>query len=136
LSAICQFAGSSATTHARLLRKIAASAILTPRGRECGGSDAGVSPQQVRPIWIVEGGNAVLPPTPFADPLLSYAIEPKSRGDEDKISTALQRIREEDPTIQFTRDPQTKELQLSGQGQLHIEVTVAKMKRRFGVDVN
>lgn len=75
-------------------------------------------------------------PTSFAEPLLSYAIEPKSRGDEDKISTALQRIREEDPTIQFTRDPQTKELLLSGQGQLHIEVTVAKMKRRFGVDVN
>jgi elongation factor G len=79
---------------------------------------------------------AVFPPIQFAEPLLSYAIEPKSRGDEDKISTALQRIREEDPTIQFTRDPQTKELLLSGQGQLHIEVTVAKMKRRFGVDVN
>ncbi len=75
-------------------------------------------------------------PTSFSEPLLSYAIEPKSRGDEDKISTALQRIREEDPTIQFSRDPQTKELLLSGQGQLHIEVTVAKMKRRFGVDVN
>ncbi|MGE3842580.1 MAG: elongation factor G [Vicinamibacterales bacterium] len=75
-------------------------------------------------------------PTSFAEALLSYAIEPKSRGDEDKISTALQRIREEDPTIQFTRDSQTKELLLSGQGQLHIEVTVAKMKRRFGVDVN
>jgi elongation factor G len=75
-------------------------------------------------------------PILFAEPLLSYAIEPKSRGDEDKISSALHRIREEDPTIQFTRDPQTKEQLLSGQGQLHIEVTVAKMKRRFGVDVN
>jgi elongation factor G len=78
----------------------------------------------------------VFPPITFAEPLLSYAIEPKSRGDEDKISTALQRLREEDPTIQYGRDPQTKELLLSGQGQLHIEVTVAKMKRRFGVDVN
>jgi elongation factor G len=75
-------------------------------------------------------------PIQFAQPLLSYAIEPKSRGDEDKISTALHRLQEEDPTIQFSRDPQTKELLLSGQGQLHIEVTVAKMKRRFGVDVN
>jgi elongation factor G len=76
------------------------------------------------------------PPITFAEPLLSYAIEPKSRGDEEKISSALHRLQEEDPTIQYTRDPQTKELLLSGQGQLHIEVTVAKLKRRFGVDVN
>jgi elongation factor G len=76
------------------------------------------------------------PPITFAEPLLSYAMEPKSRADEEKISTALHRLQEEDPTIQYTRDPQTKELLLSGQGQLHIEVTVAKLKRRFGVDVN
>jgi len=75
-------------------------------------------------------------PIAFADPVLSYAIEPKSRGDEEKISGALQRLREEDPTIQYARDPQTRQLLLSGQGQLHIEVTVAKLKRRFGVEVN
>ena len=67
--------------------------------------------------------------------MLSYAIEPKSRGDEDKISTAMHRLQEEDPTISYRRDPQTNELLLAGQGQLHIEVTVAKLKRRFGVDV-
>jgi elongation factor G len=78
----------------------------------------------------------VFAPIQFAEPLLSYAIEPKSRGDEDKISTSLARLMEEDPTIRYARDPQTKELLLSGQGQLHIEVTVAKLKRRFGVDVN
>jgi elongation factor G len=72
----------------------------------------------------------------FPEPVLSYAIEPKSRGDEDKISTAMHRLEEEDPSIRYSRDPQTKELLLSGQGQLHIEVTVAKLKRRFGVDVN
>ncbi len=72
----------------------------------------------------------------FPEPVLSYAIEPKSRGDEDKISTAMQRLREEDPSISYARDPQTHELLLSGQGQLHIEVTVAKLKRRFGVEVN
>lgn len=71
----------------------------------------------------------------FPEPLLSYAIEPKSRGDEDKISTSLHRLQEEDPTIHYSRDPQTKEALLSGQGQLHIEVTVAKLKRRFGVEV-
>jgi elongation factor G len=72
----------------------------------------------------------------FPEPVLAYAIEPKSRGDEDKISTAMQRLREEDPSISYARDPQTHELLLSGQGQLHIEVTVAKLKRRFGVEVN
>ena len=75
-------------------------------------------------------------PIAFADPVLSYAIEPKSRGDEEKISGALHRMREEDPTIHFTRDVQTRQLLLEGQGQVHIEVTVAKLKSRFGVDVN
>jgi elongation factor G len=75
-------------------------------------------------------------PINFPEPVLSYAIEPKSRGDEDKISTSMHRLEEEDPSIRYSRDPQTKELLLSGQGQLHIEVTVAKLKRRFGVDVN
>jgi elongation factor G len=73
---------------------------------------------------------------PFPEPALSYAIEPKSRGDEDKISTAMHRLEEEDPTIKYHRDPQTHELLLAGQGQMHIEVTVAKLKRRFGVEVN
>ena len=72
----------------------------------------------------------------FPEAVLSYAIEPKTRGDEDKISTSMQRLKEEDPGIGYTRDPQTHELLLAGQGQLHIEVTVAKLKRRFGVEVN
>jgi elongation factor G len=76
------------------------------------------------------------PAITFPEPVLGYAIEPKSRGDEDKIGQAMQRLREEDPSISYARDPQTHELLLSGQGQLHIEVTVAKLKRRFGVEVN
>ncbi len=72
----------------------------------------------------------------FPEPLLAYAIEPKSRGDEDKISTAMHRLEEEDGSIHYTRDAHTGELLLAGQGQLHIEVTVAKLKRRFGVEVN
>jgi len=78
----------------------------------------------------------VFPPIKFPEPVLAYAIEPKTRGDEDKISTSIHRLEEEDPTIHYSRDPQTKELLLAGQGQLHIEVTVAKLKRRFGVEVN
>jgi elongation factor G len=85
---------------------------------------------------LADKGSAAFKPMKFPEPVLSYAVEPKSRGDEDKISGALQRLQEEDPTIRSSRDPQTKELLLSGQGQLHIEVTVAKMKRRFGVEVN
>ena len=83
-----------------------------------------------------KGDSTVYPATKFPEPVLSYAIEPKSRGDEDKISSSMHRLEEEDPSISYSRDPQTKELLLSGQGQLHIEVTVAKLKRRFGVDVN
>jgi elongation factor G len=85
---------------------------------------------------LAEKGGLRFTPIGFPEPVLSYAIEPKTRGDEDKISTAMHRLEEEDPTIRYARDPQTKELLLAGQGQLHIEVTVAKLKRRFGVEVN
>jgi elongation factor G len=77
-----------------------------------------------------------VPPMKFPEPVLAYAIEPKTRGDEDKIGQAMHRLREEDPSISYDRDPQTHELLLSGQGQLHIEVTVAKLRRRFSVEVN
>jgi elongation factor G len=72
----------------------------------------------------------------FPEPLITFAIEPKSRGDEDKISTALHRILEEDLTLRFGRDQQTNEMLLSGMGQIHIETVVSRLKKRFGVDVN
>ena len=56
------------------------------------------------------------PAVKFPEPVLAYAIEPKSRGDEDKISTSMHRLEEEDPSIRYSRDPQTKELLLAGQG--------------------
>ncbi|MFN8008673.1 MAG: elongation factor G [Terriglobia bacterium] len=71
----------------------------------------------------------------FPEPLITFAIEPKSRGDEEKISNALHRIIEEDPTLKFGRDQQTNEMLLSGMGQLHIETIVARLKKRFGVEV-
>jgi elongation factor G len=74
-------------------------------------------------------------PFAFPEPVLSYAIEPKTRADEDKLSTSIHRLQDEDPTIRYSRDPETHELLLAGQGQLHIEVTVARLKRRFSVDV-
>ena len=72
----------------------------------------------------------------FPEPLITFAIEPKARGDEDKISSALHKILEEDATLRFGRDQQTNEMLLSGMGQLHIETVVARLKKRFGVDVN
>jgi elongation factor G len=77
----------------------------------------------------------LFPAVEMPEPSITFAIEPKSRGDEDKISSALARITEEDPAIKYHRDPQTKQLLLSGTGQLHVEVTVAKLRKRYGVEV-
>jgi len=71
----------------------------------------------------------------LAEPAISFAIEPKSRGDEDKLSTAIHRMLEEDLLLRFSRDAQTKEFLLSGAGQQHVEVAVSKLKRRFNVEV-
>jgi elongation factor G len=68
-------------------------------------------------------------------PVISFAIEPKTKADEDKIHNALHRMIEEEPTLQSHRDPQTKEFIISGMGQVHLEVIVEKLKRKFGVDV-
>jgi elongation factor G len=73
---------------------------------------------------------------PIPEPVISFALKPKSKGDEDKVASSLQRLIEEDPTIKVGRDEQTKEILLSGMGQRHIEVVVEKLKRKFGVEVN
>jgi len=77
----------------------------------------------------------VYPPVEYPESAIAFAIEPKSRADEDKISQALHRILEEDPSLHFDRDPQTKEFILSGSGQLHIETVVEKLKNRYHVEV-
>lgn len=71
----------------------------------------------------------------FAEPIISYAIAPKSKGDEEKVSTGLHRVIEEDPTIKFHRDEETKEMILSDMGQVHLEVALERLKRKFGVEV-
>jgi elongation factor G len=77
----------------------------------------------------------IYPEVSLAPPMISFSLHPKSKGDEDKLNTSLQRLMEEDPTIHYSRDEQTKEFLISGMGQIHIEVLVAKMKRKFGVEV-
>jgi elongation factor G len=74
------------------------------------------------------------PPLPPA--VMSYAIRPKAKGDEEKIATSLQRLMEEDPTINISRDAQTKEIILSCMGQVHVDVVLEKLKRKFGVEVD
>ncbi len=78
----------------------------------------------------------VYPKIVFPEPATTFAIEPKTRGDDDKISTALQRLLEEDPVLRVSRDAQTHEMLLSGVGQLHIEVVVARLRKRYKVEVN
>jgi elongation factor G len=120
--------------------------LLVPQGKQTTqvselragdlGAVAKLKETQTGDTLAEKAAELTFPSFKWPEPLLSYAVEPKSRGDEEKISSALHRLQEEDPTIQSARDPQTKELLISGQGQMHIEVTVAKLKRRFGVDVN
>ncbi len=77
----------------------------------------------------------VLPKLVVPEASIAYAIEPRAKGDEDKISTALHKLIEEDPSLHFQRDDETKEFHLSGASQLHVEIAVARLKRRYGVEV-
>jgi elongation factor G len=77
----------------------------------------------------------VYDPVEYPEAAIAFAIEPKSRQDEEKISVALHKILEEDPALHFTRDAQTKEFLLSGSGQLHVETVVEKLKKRYAVEV-
>jgi len=72
----------------------------------------------------------------FPEPVMSFAIAPKAKGDEEKLGTALRRLSEEDPTLVMRRDPQTGEQLLSGLSQMHVEVAVERVKSRFGVEVD
>ncbi len=77
----------------------------------------------------------VIPPLSVPEASIAYAIEPKAKGDEDKIGTALHKLIEEDPSLAFQRDEETKEFHLAGASQLHVEIAVARLKKRYGVEV-
>jgi elongation factor G len=76
-----------------------------------------------------------LEPVSMPEPAMTYAIEPKSRADEDKLAPALHKLMEDDPMVKFFRDPQTNEFLVAGAGQPHIEAIVSKLKRRYHTDV-
>jgi elongation factor G len=82
-----------------------------------------------------KGATAVYTPVKLPEPSIAFAIEAKSRNDEDRMGQAVHRILEEDQSLRFYRDPQTREFLLAGTGQQHVEIVVSRMKKRYGVDV-
>jgi elongation factor G len=82
-----------------------------------------------------ERQQVVFPPLPDTPAVISFALQPKSKADDDKIMQALHRLMEEDTALRVHRDEQTKEFVISGAGQLHVEVAVERLKRKFGVEV-
>ncbi|MCA9114012.1 MAG: elongation factor G [Planctomycetaceae bacterium] len=84
---------------------------------------------------LTTDGKLSLPPIPFPKPMIALAVEPKSRADQQKISSALQKVVEEDPTFRLSRDPQTKELVMHGMSELHLGIIQERLHRRDKVEV-
>lgn len=81
------------------------------------------------------GNNTTMPPIPFPTPMIGVAVEPKSRNDQQKISGALHKIEEEDPTVRIIRDEQTHEIVLQGMSELHLQIVQDRLARRDHVEV-
>ena len=87
-------------------------------------------------LLVEKDDGSEAPALEFPQPVMSFAITPKAKGDEEKMATALRRLAEEDPTLVLRRDEQTGEQLLAGLSQIHVEVAVDRLKRRFSVDVD
>ncbi|HET9719295.1 MAG TPA: elongation factor G, partial [Solirubrobacteraceae bacterium] len=86
--------------------------------------------------WLADRDEPIqMPSIKLPAPVMAFAVEPKSKGDEDKVFTALRRLQEEDPTIDLHRDPQTGEQIVAGLSQVHVEVIVDRLRSRFGAEV-
>ncbi|HKG39832.1 MAG TPA: elongation factor G [Conexibacter sp.] len=86
--------------------------------------------------WLAARDEPIeMPSIPLPAPVMAFAIEPKTKGDEDKVFTALRRLQEEDPTIDLHRDDQTGEQIVAGLSQIHVEVVIARLRERFGAEV-
>jgi elongation factor G len=83
-----------------------------------------------------EANPLILPAMPSSRPMVTFALEPKKQGEEDKVFSSFSKLIEEDPSLSLTRNAETKEILLSGVGSVHIEATAEKLKRKFGVEVN
>jgi elongation factor G len=86
--------------------------------------------------WLAARDEPIqMPSIKLPAPVMAFAVEPKSKGDEDKVFTALRRLQEEDPTIDLHRDPQTGEQIVAGLSQVHVEVITDRLRSRFGAEV-
>ncbi len=86
--------------------------------------------------WSTKDAPVVLPPVDLPEPLLAYAISPKTKGDEDKLATGLARLREEDPSFRVSRNEETHEMVVYGMGEAHLDVQMSRLKTKFGVEVS
>jgi elongation factor G len=119
--------------------------LLEPRGKEVKQTDS-FGPGDIGAVaklketragdWLAARDQPIsMPSIRLPAPVMAFAIEPKSKGDEDKVFTALRRLQEEDPTIDLHRDAQTGEQIVAGLSQIHVEVIVDRMRSRFGAEV-
>ncbi len=121
-------------------------ALLQPQGKEqetaqtlvAGdiGTVAKIEDISLGDTLIAEGTDVEFGKFPLPAPMVSLAVFPKSRGDEGRLSTSLQKLAEEDPAFRFDRDRQTKELLVKGMSSLHLSVAISRLKRRYNVEVD
>jgi elongation factor G len=140
-----KLAGDQAIFNARTSRSARSGGLLEMQGKQqkpvpeaCAGDIVAVAKVEDLHISDSVGSAAHSPKLPaftFPTPMFGLAVEPKARGDEQKISGSLQKIADEDPTFHITRDSQTKELVITGMSQLHLDVIQGRLKRRYELEV-
>jgi elongation factor G len=119
--------------------------LIVPQGREQGHAD-GFGPGDIGAVaklketragdWLAARDEPIaMPALQLPQPVMAFAIEPKAKGDEDKVFSSLRRLQEEDPTIDLHRDVQTGDQIVAGLSQIHVEVVVDRLKSRFGAEV-
>ena len=135
----------SQLTNVRAHTKERIGQLLVPQGKEMGHADefgagdiggvAKLKETHSGDVLADKASTISFPPPNLPGAVMAFAIEAKAKGDDEKIGSALRRLQEEDPTIDFHRDPQTGEQIIAGLSQVHVEVIVDRMKRRFGAEV-
>jgi elongation factor G len=119
--------------------------LIVPQGRDQGHAD-GFGPGDIGAVaklketragdWLAARDEPIaMPALQLPQPVMAFAIEPKAKGDEDKVFSSLRRLQEEDPTIDLHRDAQTGDQIVAGLSQIHVEVVVDRLKSRFGAEV-